>query len=221
MSDQTDQPRRTFAALALSALLLCVVAATTTRAQDKGAQPASQGADEPESAGAQTPEKKGAGLLASLNLSPEQREQIRAIRLQTEREGRPLLVRMRQARRALDAAIYSDNTDESIVAARLREFTAAQAEVARLRAFTELRVRRVLMPEQLNTLREMRRQALLQQREMRRKANGARPNQRDGMNRRRLQQRLSAPAVEANPTPNPSSAPRERRDADIRRKPRP
>ena len=152
-----ESPARRFAplaALALSALLLFPFAA---RAQE----PPPPGAEEESTP---RPGRNPGELLARLNLSPEQRARIRAVRQQTELEARPLLQRLRRARRALDAAIYSDNADDAVVQERLREFNSAQADVAHLRALTELRVRRVLTPEQLAVLREMRRQARLAQR---------------------------------------------------------
>jgi Spy/CpxP family protein refolding chaperone len=226
-SDKIVHIIKTLCALASFASLLLCSFVLTARAQEVNRQPApqqqQQESDAQESTPAQTTEKRAGGLLASLNLSPEQREQIRAIREQTERESKPLLMRLRQARRALDAAIYSDDAQESVIEARLGEFTSAQAGVARLRAFTELRVRRVLTPEQFDTLRELRRQALLQQREMRRNAaadGGARPGLREEMRRRRLQRRLGAPAPDERAAPNPSSLPRERRGVEFRRRPR-
>lgn len=217
MSNQTGRPSRTFAAVAASLLLLLSLAPPTRARQQGGAErPAPQSEDDAqEQPSPGQPGKKGAGLLASLNLSPEQREQIREIRRQTERDARPLLQRLRRARRALDEAIYSEATDENALDARVREFTSAQADVTRLRAFTEMRVRRVLTPEQLNTLRELRRQALLRQRELRRNAQGARPAPREDLNPRGLQRGLDAPAAEPGPTP----APRQRPAAAPQRRP--
>lgn len=158
-------------ALLLAALFLpaCVVG---VRAQDGDAT-------------AQTPEVRrevearrrgggagAAGLFRALNLSPEQRAQIAAIRRETEPQGRLLGARLRQARRALDEAIYSANPDERVVEERARELAAAQAAVVRLRTFTELKIRRVLSPEQLNTFRRL-------QRQPRRRPNQPSPQQQD------------------------------------------
>ena len=101
-------------------------------------------------------------LLARLNLTPEQRARLREIRRQSEPEARALARRLNQARRALDEAVYMDETDEAAVEQRARELADAQAAVVRLRALTELRVRRVLTPEQLQTFRALRREALRQ-----------------------------------------------------------
>jgi len=113
-------------------------------------------------------------LLRRLNLTPEQRASLREIRRQSEPEARALARRLNQARRALDEAVYSDETDEAAVERRARELAEAQAAVVRLRALTELRVRRVLTPEQLQTFRALRREALRQRLLQRRQARPAR-----------------------------------------------
>jgi Spy/CpxP family protein refolding chaperone len=111
------------------------------------------------------PERRGGrDLLSRLNLSPAQLARIREIRLQNEGEARLLGQRARQTRRALDEAIFSDNADESMIEERAREAAAAQAAIVRRRALTELQVRRVLTPEQLSVLRDMRQQFRLRQR---------------------------------------------------------
>ena len=103
-------------------------------------------------------DENAAGLLRVLNLTPEQRAQIAAIRRETEPQGRLLGARLRQARRALDEAIYAASPDESIIEERVREVGAAQAAIVRLRSLTELSIRRVLSPEQLDAFRRLQRQ---------------------------------------------------------------
>jgi Spy/CpxP family protein refolding chaperone len=103
-------------------------------------------------------------LMQRLNLSREQRQQLREIRRQSEAEVRAHTRRVRLARRALDEAIYADSVDDALIEQRSRELTAAQSELIRLRASTELKVRRVLTSEQLQLFRTLRRQA--QQRQM-------------------------------------------------------
>src|SRR5690606_11073293 len=66
--------------------------------------------------------------------------------------------RLRDANRELDAAIYGDSLDESAVAARLRAFQEAQAEIAAIRFQSELSLRKILDPDQLQTFRELRSQ---------------------------------------------------------------
>jgi Spy/CpxP family protein refolding chaperone len=110
----------------------------------------------------------GNALMRRLNLTAEQRERLREIRAQSESGARELTRRVRLARRALDEAIYADGLDESVVEQRARALTDAQAEVLRLRMTTELKVRRVLTPEQLRAFRQLRRQAQRRQRLQRR-----------------------------------------------------
>jgi Spy/CpxP family protein refolding chaperone len=107
-------------------------------------------------------------LVRRLNLTPEQIRQIREIRQQNAEEMRQSRQRLLQAGRALDEAIYADTVKDSEVEARASELAAAQATVARLRALTELRIRKVLTPEQLNTLRTLRAEARQRERELRR-----------------------------------------------------
>ena len=143
-------PRRfILVAYALLALLLSASAFAVRAQEEDGDAPARRPGTRRE-AGA-------GGLLRVLNLTPEQRAQIKAIRRETEPQGRLLGARLRQARRALDEAIYSDNPDERVVEERVREVSAAQAAVMRLRTFTELKIRRVLSPEQLDAFRQLQR----------------------------------------------------------------
>lgn len=105
-------------------------------------------------------------LLQQLELSPEQRQRIR----QMNQERKPLMeaagLRLREANRALDMAIYADSLNEEEVATRLRDFQAAQAEVARLRFRGELELRKVLTVDQLNRFRTIR-ERFTREREMR------------------------------------------------------
>ena len=59
--------------------------------------------------------------------------------------------------RNLDQAIYADAVNESEIQNRLKELQAAQAEIARIRAMSELEVRKILTPEQLVKFRDLRR----------------------------------------------------------------
>jgi Spy/CpxP family protein refolding chaperone len=139
---------------ALLALLLSAGGFASVRAQD---------ADAPEA-----PREIGAGgLLRALNLTPEQRSQIKEIRRETEPQVRALGMRLMQARRALDEAIYADNPDEKVIEARVRELSTAQAAVVRMRTFTELKIRRVLSSEQLNAFRQLQRRPRRQLRQQR------------------------------------------------------
>jgi Spy/CpxP family protein refolding chaperone len=116
---------------------------------------------EPEARPPATPRRpaRALNLMQRLNLSREQRLRLREIRRQSEPEVRAHTRRVRLARRALDEAIYADSADEALVEQRSRELSAAQSALVRLRAATELKVRRVLTDEQLRLFRDLRRQA--------------------------------------------------------------
>src|SRR5687767_3036705 len=122
--------------LALALLPFCA----TARAQAQGATPAPNAR---QGAANRRPARE-APLVRRLNLTEEQRSRLREIRGQGEPEARELQRRVRLARRALDEAIYGDAADETLVEQRARELAAAQAALIRLRAATELKVRRVL-----------------------------------------------------------------------------
>jgi len=163
-------------------------------------------------------------LLRVLNLTPEQRAQIGAIRRETEPQGRLLGVRLRQARRALDEAIYSDNPDDGIIEERVREVSAAQAAVMRLRTLTELKIRRVLSPEQLYAFRQLQRQSRTRQRMNQTSPQGNFPEGaperlRNRMLRRRQEQQRQQQQQQpmtGDPNAQPLSAPRQRRRAPLR-----
>jgi len=105
--------------------------------------------------------------IAQLNLSPEQRQQIRAIREQSKEERALITRRLRETQSGLDQALDSENPSEAIIEQRAREAGEAQAASIRLRALTETRIRRVLTAEQVKTLRQLRVQAELWRREQR------------------------------------------------------
>jgi Spy/CpxP family protein refolding chaperone len=147
------------------AFALLFLAASGARAQTGAAPPPAQAQ---EGAATQANPNDPAALLKQLNLSPEQVAQVRAIQSENVPQARTLNQRLNQARRALDEAIYSDTVDEALIEQRARDVADAQAALVRLRAQTELRVRRVLTPEQLQTFRQLHQQALIEQRRLRR-----------------------------------------------------
>ena len=97
--------------------------------------------------------------IRQLNLTPEQREQIRAIREDKKKERAEVAMRVREANRALEEALDSDTPDEAVVEQRMRDLGAAQAAAMRMRILTEVRIRKVLTREQLVILRGLRLQA--------------------------------------------------------------
>lgn len=154
-------------ATAMAILFICLLAISSSRvfAQNPG--------DAPQSDQAQT--NQGADWKDQLKLTPDQLEKIRAITEQNRIEGQPVRRRVNQAQRALDEAIYSDNVNEAEIEQRARELAEAQAAQVRMRAMTELSIRRVLTPEQLNTFRLVRRQRAIENQVKRRQENANQP----------------------------------------------
>ena len=93
--------------------------------------------------------------IQQLNLTPEQRQQIRRLMAETQQERQDTNRRLRESNQALDRALDADPLDENVIEQRINEVAAAQAAQTRLRAQMELRVRRLLYPEQLATLRRL------------------------------------------------------------------
>jgi Spy/CpxP family protein refolding chaperone len=159
------------------------------------------------------PPNQDGDLVRQLNLTPEQMERIRTIREENRETRRETGMRVRQARQALDRAIYLENADEAVVEVRVRELVEAQAAVMRLQALTELRIRRVLSPEQLTTLRTLRMEQartaernrrLRDERGRRERQRGVQPPVRDSFN-----QNLNAPRQGDSGTANaPDTRPR-------------
>ena len=106
----------------------------------------------------------GGDPIRQLNLTPDQVTKIRAIREQNKDERFTANQRLRQAQRAMDEAINIDNPSEALVEQRARELAEAQTAITRMRALTEVRIRRILTPEQLTKLRILRQQALTNRR---------------------------------------------------------
>jgi protein CpxP len=140
---------------------------------------------------AESPQRGGGGdPIRQLNLTPEQREQIRSIRQQTNVERAAINQRLGEANRALEMALDSDNPDEAAVEQKMKDVAAAQAEAMRMRISTEVKIRRVLTVEQRTLLRSLRQEArdrqlerfeLRDQRQQRRANRPNMRNQRDGL----------------------------------------
>ena len=94
--------------------------------------------------------------ILQLNLTPEQRQKIRLLTQETRDERQATNRRFREANAALDQALEADQVDENLVEQRLNELAAAQAAQTRMRVHMELRIRRLLYPEQLATLKRLR-----------------------------------------------------------------
>jgi Spy/CpxP family protein refolding chaperone len=96
------------------------------------------------------------GALRRLGLTQVQLRQIRDVNLERRPRIQAAQARLREANRALDAAIYSDSINETEFEARLKDVQAAHAELLRIRFTNELAIRKVLTPEQLATFRDLR-----------------------------------------------------------------
>jgi Spy/CpxP family protein refolding chaperone len=126
-------------------------------------------------------------LLGRLHLTPEQRQQIRQIQRDMKDERALVNQRLRESNRALQDALDAGSVDENLIEQRIQAVNAAQNAQLRMRIETEIRIRRVLNPEQLAILREIRLRAAdliraQQDRRQRRPGNdGLQPAQRNGI----------------------------------------
>ena len=118
----------------------------------------------------------GSDPIRELNLTAEQREQIRMIREQNRAERATINQRVRETNRALEEALDSENPDQSVLEQRIQEVAVAQAEAMRMRIRTEVKIRQVLTNEQRIMLKEMRRN--VHQLRERRRASDVRDRQR-------------------------------------------
>ena len=177
-------------AAALGLLLLLSVSSSSVIAQNSN--------DAPQGDEAQT--TQGNNWKDQLKLTPDQLEKIRAIQEQNRVEGQPIRRRVVLAQRALEAAIYSENPNETEIEQRVRELADAQVAQVRMRAKTELSVRRVLTPEQLNTFLKIRQQQAIQNQIKRREQNA---NQQRPLNNRRLENGVNQQTPRARPNALP------------------
>jgi Spy/CpxP family protein refolding chaperone len=99
----------------------------------------------------------GGDPIRELNLTAEQREQIRMVREQHRAERATINQRVRETNRALEEALDSEDPDQSVLEQRIQEVSAAQTEAMRMRITTEVKIRKVLTNEQRVMLKEMRR----------------------------------------------------------------
>lgn len=174
-------------------LFICLLAVPTSRALAQNPGEAPQG-EQPQS------NNPGVDWKEQLKLTPDQLDKIRAITEQNRTEAQAINRHVNQARRSLDEAIYSDNVNEAEIEQRARELAEAQAAQVRMRALTELSIRRVLTPEQLSTFREIRRQRAIENQIKRRQENA---NQPKPLNNKRIENGINqqAPGLRRNGQP--------------------
>lgn len=94
--------------------------------------------------------------IEQLRLTPDQRQAIRRIVADTRIERQTTNRRLREANVALEQALDSEPTDENLIEQRINEVAAAQAAQLRMRIHTEMKIRRILRPDQIATLRHLR-----------------------------------------------------------------
>lgn len=95
-------------------------------------------------------------ILRELGLTPVQIRQFRMNNAESKKLLQAAQEQSRTAKRELDQAIYADTLDNANIEIKLRAYSAAQAEIARIRATTEVAQRNILTPEQLTRFRELR-----------------------------------------------------------------
>jgi Spy/CpxP family protein refolding chaperone len=157
-------------------LMILSLAASITVAQDG---PPPNDFQEP------PPGERRDNLARELNLSEQQRLQIRQINRQRRPKMWEAQQNFRQAKDELDELIYSDTLDENAVKVKIQQLAQAQAEIFKIKTQSELAVRNVLTPEQLVKFRTIRSQIKQQQqrrqmqrnrRQLRRQGNPAQRN---------------------------------------------
>jgi Spy/CpxP family protein refolding chaperone len=161
--------------IALPLITFCLFAGGIVAAAQEAAPPAAQA----------PPSGQVGDIISHLNLTPDQMDKIKAIGAEQRDERQATMRRIRQAEKALDDAIYVENADESVIAARAKEVADARAEQVRLQALREVRIRRILTPEQLVSFLDLRRQVrqnqLQRRMEQQRSQNANKPGPRTGI----------------------------------------
>jgi Spy/CpxP family protein refolding chaperone len=130
--------------------------------------------------------------IRQLNLTPEQREQIRAIRENNQKERAATVQKLREANRALEQALNAESPDEAAVQQRLKDVAEAQASQMQMRVLTEVRIRRVLTAEQRLLLHSLQEQARENRRQRMLTNPEERMQRRDERQRRGLERRNGA-----------------------------
>jgi len=135
-----------------------------------------------------SPPGAGPDILEQLRLTPDQAQKIRQIQRQTREERASIGDRLRESNRALEDALYAPTLDEALIEQRIQAVAAAQSAQLRMRIQTEMRIRRILNPDQLAVWSDLRLKAgdVIRNRQdngrpVRPGAEGLRPNQRNGI----------------------------------------
>ncbi len=102
-------------------------------------------------------ENRSPTSCCELGLSREQVQSMRRLNAERKPIENQARRRFQDANRDLNMAIYADTVNDETVQLKLKEFQAAQSELARIKFSNELAVRKLLTPEQLMRFRELRR----------------------------------------------------------------
>lgn len=104
-------------------------------------------------------------LIEALGLTPEQRFKISDIRKAHEDEAISIGRRLRQARKNLDQALWSESFNEALVKQYSEELAQAQADQIRLQFRVNSEIRGTINPEQIRRFRQKERELEIQRRE--------------------------------------------------------
>lgn len=120
-------------------------------------------------------------ILRELGLSQDQIRQMRLINRDIRAKRQAARLRVAEATKSLDQAIYADTVDEAVVAERLSDLQNAQAEIVKVNFENEFAMRKILTSEQLVRFLDIRRNFQRQRQERIQNRDGMRP--RDGQRR--------------------------------------
>ena len=121
-------------------------------------------------------------MFRQLDLSDDQRQQVRSVMQSHEPAFKEIGERMRTARQALDATVTADIVDEAAIRAKSADVAAAEADAAVLRAKVHQEVFSLLTAEQQAKAKELKaeRQERMKQRADRLRERGAQLRERHG-----------------------------------------
>ena len=103
-------------------------------------------------------------LMRALALTPNQVARMAEIRRRHEEDAIVVGRRLRQARQALERALYGEDYDEARIQRSTEELVAAQSEQIRLQARMNAEIRSVMTADQVRRFREKERQLKQEQR---------------------------------------------------------
>jgi protein CpxP len=93
--------------------------------------------------------------LRALNLTDDQREQVKGVMQSHSAEFRQVGDKMRAAREGMGALVDADTLDEAAIRAKSLEVASAEADAAILNAKVRAEVYQLLTPEQLDKAKEL------------------------------------------------------------------